>query len=135
MRRVWFAALLAAVIGLVASSVLLAGQQLPPNVPGMPTIGRMLVVNPSNEAVPVVLGAGGEVQPVTLVGTPSVVVSSESVVATRTTRQAWEYRLEAVKAGQETLPMLNAAGGEGWEVVGVLPGSGGVSEVLLKRLR
>jgi hypothetical protein len=137
MRRVWVAGLLVAAVAPIASSALVA---LPSTqgaaTPGMPTLARMVVVNTPNEAVPVVLAGAGEVQPVTLIGTPSVSIVGEPAVATRAMRQGWEYRTIAVASGQEDpVSTLNAAGAEGWEVVGMLPAVAGSTRVLLKRPR
>jgi hypothetical protein len=125
-----------AVVVVVASSVL-AARQAPqgPNVPGMPTQARTLVVNSASDPVPVVVASGGQVQPVTVVGTPSVLVTAESAITTRQGRQVWEYRAVLVPAGQDPAAALNAAGTEGWEAVGVTNAAAGASQVLLKRPR
>jgi hypothetical protein len=105
------------------------------NVPGMPTIARTLVVNGAGEPVPVVLAASGQVQPVTLVETPAVVLAAGSAVVSRAGRQGWEYRSVTVRDGEDPAAALGAAGLEGWEAVGVTGGTGNSSRVLLKRPR
>jgi hypothetical protein len=136
MRRAVIAAVVVASVGGVASSALVARQPpQAPNVPGMPTQARTLIINGVGEPVPVVIGNGGQVQPVTIVGTPSVVVTADSAITTRAGRQAWEYRAIPLPAGQDAAAVLNAAGAEGWEAVGVTTGAVGASQVLLKRPR
>jgi hypothetical protein len=137
MRRVWVAGLLAAAVAPIDSSAVVARASAQgAATPGMPTLARMVVVNAPNEAVPVVLAAAGEVQPVTLIGTPSVTITGEPNVTTRALRQSWEYRTIAVASGQEDpASTLNAAGVDGWEVAGVLPAAAGSTRVLLKRPR
>ena len=136
MRRVVLAVVVVAAVAVVASSAL-AARQPPqtPNVPGMPTQGRMLVINGPSDPVPIVVAAGGHVQPVAVVGTPSVLVTAESAITTRTGRQTWEYRVMTAPGGQDSTAALNAAGAEGWEAVGVTSAAAGVSQVLLKRPR
>lgn len=134
MRRVVIAGLLAVVVAGVASSVLVARQAQAPNVPGMPTQARVVVINGGGEPVPVVIGSGGQVQPVTIVGTPSVLLSGDAVITTRVGRQAWEYRSLPVPPGQDAAAAANAAGAEGWEAVGVTTAAG-ASQVLMKRAR
>jgi hypothetical protein len=136
MRRVVLAVVVVAAVAVVASSAL-AARQAPQgaNVPGMPTLARTVVVNGASDPVPVVVAAGGQVQPVTVVGTPSVLVTSDSAITTRDGRQGWEYRVLAVAAGQDPTTVLNAAGTEGWEAVGVTNATPGASQVLMKRPR
>jgi len=136
MTRGVLAGVLGAAVAVAASSVLMAGQSAQvPNVPGMPTQARTVVVNGAHEAVPVVLAAGGQTQPITVIGTPAVTLAADSVVITRAGRQGWEYRTVAVPAGQDPAGALVAAGVEGWEAVGVTAGAAGASQVLLKRPR
>lgn len=134
MRRVVLAVVLVAAVA--ASAALLAGQSAQaPNVPGMPTLARMVVINGASEPVPVVLADGGQVQPVTVVGTPSVLVAADSVITARNGRQGWEHRVVSVPAGEDPTAALNAAGAEGWEAIGVTNAAAGASQVLLKRPR
>ncbi len=137
MKRGMLAGGLALAVVALASAAVLAGreQAQAPNVPGMPTIARTVVVNGAAEAVPVVLAAPGQVQPVTLVEIPSVALVEGSVVISRAGRQGWEYRSIAVDAGQDPAAALTAAGIEGWEAVGVTAAPAGASRVLLKRPR
>jgi len=136
MNRQVLAVVLVVAAAVTASSAVWARQAVPaPNVPGMPTMARTMVINGAGEPVPVVLAAGGQVQPVTLVGVPSMLIAQESVVATRVNRQGWEYRSVAVAAGQDAADVLNGPGADGWEAVGVTAGQAGASQVLLKRPR
>lgn len=138
MKRLTLGILVLSVAALpAASSALLARQAAQvPNIPGQPTLARMLVVNSgSGEAVPVVIQAGSELMPVTILGTPSVTIAADTVFGARNVRQAWEYRAVPVRASEDPAEALNAAGVDGWEAVGVLAGSGGASQVLLKRPR
>lgn len=136
MKRLRLVTVVLAAGALAASSVLTARQQAPaPNVPGMPTLARVLVINDQTSALPVVIQPGGDVQPVTIVGTPSVTFEPDSAVWTRTQRQGWEYRTMPVKSGQDPASELNAAGVDGWEAVGVVAGAGGTAQLVLKRPR
>lgn len=136
MTRLRLVVVVLAAGALAASSVLMARQQAPtPNVPGMPTLARVLVINDPASALPVVIQPGGDVQPVTIVGTPSVLFEPDAAVWTRTQRQGWEYRSVLVKGGEDPASELNAAGVDGWEAVGVIAGTGGAAHVLLKRPR
>lgn len=136
MKRLMLAAIvLAALIPLVSSGLKADQQSLPPNAPGMPTLARMLVINGSENAIPVVIQPGGDVQPVTVIGTLPVTTTAESMVGARAVRQAWEYRAIAVPSGQDPSSALNTAGVDGWEAVGVMAGSSGSTQVLLKRPR
>jgi hypothetical protein len=93
--------------------------------PGDPTKARVWIENRSpNEAVPVTIERFGS--------TPSVHVSSVDasvVLAARSVRQRWEYRVASLDASA-----LETAGNDGWEAVGMVPSSGAPS-VLLKRPR
>lgn len=120
---------------LLASSALRARPQWPVNEPGQPTLARMVVINGRDQAVPVVLQAGGEMQPVTLVGTPTVTIAADNPVQTRTARQGWDYRIVDLSSSQASSDALDTAGAEGWEAVGVTQGSAGAMRVLLKRPR
>jgi hypothetical protein len=138
MKRLTFAILVLMVAAVpAASSALLARQAAQvPNIPGQPTLARMLVINSgSGEAIPVVIQAGSELTPVTILGTPSVTIAADTVVGARNVRQAWEYRVVPVRPAEDPAAALNAAGVDGWEAVGMLAGTGGASQVLLKRPR
>jgi hypothetical protein len=93
--------------------------------PGEPTQARVWIQNHSpNEAVPVTIERFGS--------TPSVHVSSVDasvVLPSRAVRQRWEYRVASFDAS-----VLEIAGNDGWEAVGLVP-SGGSPAVLLKRPR
>jgi hypothetical protein len=134
MRRLIPAALVFVTLS-AASSAVDARQGSMPNVPGMPTQAQTVIINPPSQPVPVVLASGGEVQPVTLIGTPSVVLAPGGAVVAQAGRQAWEYRAISVSSGQDPTSMLNVAGVEGWEAVGMIPGGAGTIQVVLKRPR
>ncbi|ODS58097.1 MAG: hypothetical protein ABS36_04215 [Acidobacteria bacterium SCN 69-37] len=123
-------------IAIVLSSGVLA-RQAPPaaNVPGMPVVGRSVIVNGPNEPLPVVVAGGSQTQPVTVVGTSSVTVVGEPVVIARAGRQGWEYRSVSVATGEDPAEALVVAGIEGWEAVGVIAAANGGTRVLLKRPR
>ena len=132
MTRLMAAVLVAGVFGVVAGSALFAQD----NAPGRPSVARILVSNRTRaEAIPVMI-QGGDVQPVTVVGTPTVVFAPSASVASRAARQAWEYQPLPLNTGVDPTAALNAAGTEGWEAVGVvtIPGTGN-SAILLKRPR
>ena len=93
--------------------------------PGDPTEARVWVENRlPNEAVPVLVERTN--------GTVDVHLSSidQSVVlAARSARQRWEYRVVGFDPAA-----LELAGNDGWEAVGLVPSSGAAS-ILLKRPR
>jgi hypothetical protein len=72
--------------------------------------------------------------PVALTGTATVTLSDRTTVLARLARQAWEYRVISVPAGQSaTGQQLTTAGLDGWEAIGgPFQTSDGVS-LLLKR--
>jgi hypothetical protein len=72
--------------------------------------------------------------PVALTGAATVTLSDKATVQARLARQAWEYRVISVPAGQPaTGQQLTAAGLDGWEAIGgPFQTSDGVS-LLLKR--
>src|SRR5437764_8286497 len=96
--------------------------------PGEPTQAHVWVDNRSRtEAVPVV---------VENVATPVTVhLDSTSSVQTFSGRQIWEYRSIPLGAGADAARGLGAAGGEGWEAVGVLQSGATGATILLKRPR
>jgi len=134
MRRQTSAVLVFAVL-LATSSAVEATQGALPNVPGMPTQAQTVIINAPSQPVPVVVASGGEVQPVTLIGTPSVMLAPGASVVAQTARQAWEYRSLGVPSGQDPSSALNVAGLEGWEAVGMIPGGAGTIQIVLKRPR
>jgi hypothetical protein len=136
MKSLWFVLGAVAIASLpVRSSALLAQQPAQQGQPGMPTLARVQVVNRSgDEAIPIVVKAGGDVQPVAVISAPAVTLAPNTVVDTRAIRQSWDYRHLFVKSGQDVAVVLNQAGGEGWEAVGVAPGAAGL-QVVLKRPR
>ena len=119
------------VIGL-AAPILLARQE---NVPGQQTLARVYVLNRGGaDAVGVTIQDAAVTLPVAVTGTATVALAPNTVVATRGTRQAWEYRQVSGAAGQELVDVLNKAGIDGWEAVG-WSGSGEERALLLKRPR
>ncbi len=96
--------------------------------PGEPTQARVWVENRGrNEAIPVVVDSIAS--PVT------VHLDSMSSVQSFAGRQTWEYRSIPLQAGADMARGLGAAGGEGWEAVGVLQSGPTGATVLLKRPR
>ena len=93
--------------------------------PGDPTQARVWIENrSSDEAVPV------KVERIN--GTANIHLSSidsSIVLAARSARQRWEYRVVAFDSAA-----LEIAGNDGWEAVGLMPSSGTPS-ILLKRPR
>jgi hypothetical protein len=119
--------------GVVTAGGLLLAQQ--ENVPGMPTLGRVYVVNRGGpDAVGVTIQGVTAALPVAVSGTATVALAPNAIVPVRPARQAWEYRQLSGTAGQELIEVLNKAGSEGWEAVG-WSGTGTDRVVLLKRPR
>ena len=132
MTRLITAVLVAGGFGVAVGSVLFAQD----NAPGRPSVARVLVSNRArSEAIPVTI-QGGDVMPVSVMGTPTVVFAPNASVASRAVRQAWDYQPLPLNTGVDPTAALNAAGTEGWEAVGVvtIPGTGN-SAILLKRPR
>ncbi len=103
------------------------------NSPGRPTIARMYILNRADsEAVPVTLRGASELVPVAITGVPKVAFESDATVATRASRQRWEYRQVPVAAGVDATVALNAAGADGWEAVGTIGGPGATA-IVMKR--
>jgi hypothetical protein len=102
----------------------------------MPTLARMVVINRgADEAVPVVVTSGGEVQPVAVISAPAVTLAPNAVVGVQTLRQGWDYRHLVLRAGENATAALNAAGADGWEAVGVAASGVGGLQIVLKRPR
>ena len=125
---------LAGLAAAVTSSVAIARQPAQrPISPGFPTEARVVVGNSQGDPVPVVLAAAGQLQPVTVIGTPVVSIAGGSLVSTQAGSQRWQYRAIVVGAEEDPAVVLAAPGQEGWEAVAaVATGSGGL-RVLLKR--
>ncbi len=137
MKRVWLAVNGLGAIA-IAAGVLVAAQAqelpVPENRPGYPTTARTYILNrTAEEAVPVQLKLGGDVQPVEIAGTPTVQLAPAATVAARSARQLWEYRV--VEMSSDIAQALNEAGAEGWEAIGTVGTGGARSGVLLKRPR
>jgi hypothetical protein len=120
--------------GLWAGVAVLAQQ--PENQPGMPTVARTFVLNrAASEAIPVVIHAGLDVQPVSVLGVPAVSLAPDSAVAARASRQPWEYRRLLLGADEDPTGALNEAGLEGWDAVGLMSLGPDRSALILKRPR
>jgi hypothetical protein len=103
------------VAGLASSSSVVLARQ---NQPGRPTLAEVHVLNKDRaDAIAVKLQTTGDVLPVTIVGEPSVAVSSKTLLGVKLTRQVWEYRQLTVKPGEDPTAALNALGGDGWEAL------------------
>lgn len=119
----------------IRSSALFA-QQPVVNQPGMSTVARMYVLNRgTEEAVPVVVQSGGEIQPVAVMSAPALTLAPDATVSARPARIAWEYRHLVLTAGEDVAAALNKAGMEGWEAVSGMAATGGRVQVILKRPR
>src|SRR5687768_12050333 len=106
------------------------------NRPGQPTASRVQILNRvATEAVPVRVFNGTEAVATTIVGVPAVTLASGAVVETRSGRQRWEYRRVPIVPGSDPTEVLNAAGAEGWDAVGLVEMGVGRSAVLMKRPR
>jgi len=136
MTRLSVALLAVAVAASSSSSSVIAQQRAVPNRlndPGMPTVARMYILNSgADEAVPVILHGGSDVQPVTVMALPAVSLAAGTTVSSSAARQAWEYRQVTVPGGQDPSAALNAAGAEGWEAVSSSTSTVGL-QVLMKR--
>jgi hypothetical protein len=105
----------------------------PPERPGVPSAARMYVLNHGRtEAIPITVEGTGDPVPVVVTNIPPVTLMPTTVVSTKTIRQRWEYRRVAIPAGGNLEAALNAAGDDGWEVVGPV-GAGAAQGWLLKR--
>ncbi len=121
-------------VGIAATSGLLLAQAQQENVPGMPTLARVYVINRGGaDAVGVTIQDATVTLPVAVSGTAQVALAPNAIVPVRPARQAWEYR-QLAAAGQEFTETLNKAGTEGWEAVG-WSGVGADRMLLLKRPR
>ena len=135
MKRSQF--VLVALAGVVlATGLALAQRENAPNTPGYPTLARVHVLNRErSEAVSIAIQDATVTLPVAVTGTANVALAPTAVVATRETRQGWEYRQLSPASGQDVVELLNKAGTEGWEAVGTLPGAANTPSWVLKRPR
>ena len=104
--------------------------------PGQPTQGKVWIQNRGDaEAIPVTVQGGSPAQPlrVFVVGTPPMTLGSDSIIQSRAGRQQWEYQSVAIPRGQDPALMLNSAGGEGWEAVGITLNDQERTLVVMKR--
>ena len=104
--------------------------------PGQITQQRVWIENRGQaEAVPVSIETMADEAPplrVQVIGTPTVMFGAASGQI-RAVRQSWEYRTVTIPSGQDFAALLNAAGGDGWEAIGVTVGAQGAALVLMKR--
>lgn len=125
-----------AVVSTLTSATLAAPQQVRP---GELTKAEVWIQNRTrSEAIPVLVEQSDNVPPLRVQAAGAVPVSfaPTSVVSTRQSSQAWEYRSVAISDPQAADAALASPGREGWEAAGVMPslnGSGIV--VLMKRPR
>jgi hypothetical protein len=104
--------------------------------PGYGSIAQMQITNRSAaEAVPVRVFNASEPVPTTVVGVPTVALTTGSAVESRSARQRWEYQRIALVTGADPTAALNAAGADGWDAVGIVSMEPGRSAVLMKRPR
>jgi hypothetical protein len=104
--------------------------------PGYGSIAQTQITNRSAaEAVPVRIFNGSEPVPTTVVGVPTVALTTGSTVESRSARQRWEYQRIALVTGADPTAALNAAGADGWDAVGIVSMEPGRSAVLMKRPR
>ena len=114
-------------------------QQVPPemdgNRPGYPSLAQVLVVNKvPADSVPVRVFNADPV-PTTVVGVPTVALTTGTAVDARQVRQRWEYQQIVTLNGADPVSELNAAGADGWEVAGASPSDARHTAWLLKRVR
>jgi hypothetical protein len=128
----------AAAVLMVGSAMLAAPGQQGSERPGQIVPGEVFIGNRPgmNQAVPVVLEAvtSRTPMPVAIAGTPVVTLPPTTVVAVRPAFQAWEYRSVNIPAVQDPAAAVGSLGGQGWELVGIVPASSG-SLLVLKRPR
>ena len=104
--------------------------------PGQPTQGKVWIQNRGEaEAIPVTMQGGPSTEPlrVLVVGTPPVTIGSANLVPVRQSRQEWEYRSLPVTRGQDPALLLNSAGADGWEAVGLMVGDQDRTMMVMKR--
>jgi hypothetical protein len=113
-----------------------ASAQNLPLQPGQMTQERVWIQNRGEaEAVPVSIeNIASEAPPlrVQVIGTPTVMFGAASGQV-RAVRQLWEYQHVTVPSGQDAAALLNVAGADGWEAIGVTVGAQGATLVLMKR--
>jgi len=118
-------------------STLAAPQQNGTAFPGQATQGRVWIENHgADEAIPVTLQPQGSNLPplrVQVMNTPTTTVTG--IIQARAVRQTWEYRTISVASGQDPTTLLNAAGADGWEAIGVAIATTDAANVLMKRAR
>jgi hypothetical protein len=120
MKNIVIAGFLVGTLAAGAATLAAPGEPQYTGRPGDPTEARVSIQN-----TPL---------PVELHGTPTVTLGAATVVQARIVRQAWEYRVITLPAGQLAAgQQLLAAGLDGWEAIGVpVQNSDGIS-LLLKR--
>lgn len=122
---------------LFAASSFTGAEQVPAGQrPGYPTPAEVQILNrlPA-DAVAVKVYNTGDPVAATLVGVPTVALTTGTAIDARHALQRWEYsRVVAPNAGDPT-ELLNRAGQDGWEVVGSWPADSGRTGWVLKRPR
>jgi hypothetical protein len=103
--------------------------------PGYPTIAQVHVLNnvPADSVSVRVFNT--DPVPTTVIGVPTVALTTGTAVEARQVRQRWEYRQIVTVNGTDPTKEFNAAGEEGWEVAGASPSDARHTAWLLKRVR
>jgi hypothetical protein len=124
-----------AVVTTLTSATLAAPQVRP----GELTKAEVWIQNRArSEAIPVLVEQSDNAPPLRIqaAGTVPVSFGPTSIVSTRQSAQAWEYRSVTVGDPQAADAALASPGREGWEAAGVMPSlSGNGVVVLMKRPR
>src|SRR5690349_7874234 len=106
MTRRWMVPTVCLGAGLLIVPVMLAARQQAGNPPGQPTTARVQIVNRGQaEAMPIVVQAGGEIQPVAVVSAPVMSLAADAHVSTQARSQGWQYRLVVAKAGEDLVAL------------------------------
>lgn len=124
--------LVGGLLSTVGASLVAAPEQGPR--PGDMSPANVWVQNRGgSEAIPV--SVPDDVAPLRVQVAAAAPLRIDGIVATRPSRQAWEYAEIRIGVNQDAAATLNGAGADGWESTGVvLPTKGGVL-VILKRPR
>jgi len=97
--------------------------------PGQPTQAKVWIQNQGDtEAVPVsiqTMADGASPLRVQIIGNPNGLAPAA--------RQAWQYQAVTVPIGQNPVPVLDAAGIDGWEATGVALSVQGGTLLVMKR--
>lgn len=133
MKAALIAALLSSCMFLFALSIAPAASGQGPR-PGDMSPANVWIQNRSpDEAIPVRVLDTGQSLRVQITGiTPTRV---DNVVATRPSRQAWEYTEVRIGTDQDAPAVLNKVGADGWETTGLQFETSKGTTVVLKRPR